>query len=140
MMELRKRKRGLKVTIETTVMSVLLLILIFYIRRGYLLRGIPEITSLQNLPSDTVVIDARDYNVSYKSPIIGAINIPHAYLQRYIYEITTKKVIVVAESIVSRNYVMLYLRRKGFMVIGFYDMVEARDNTNFSSAICNGIT
>ncbi len=127
-------------TIEISVMSVLLLILIFYIRRGYLLRGIPEITSLQNLPSDTVVIDARDYNVFYKSPIIGAINIPHAYLQRYIYEITTKKVIVVAESMVSRNNVMLYLRRKGFMVIGFYDMVEARDSTNFSSAICNGIT
>ncbi|GED34119.1 hypothetical protein BCE02nite_52600 [Brevibacillus centrosporus] len=59
----------MKVTIETTAMSVLLLILIFYIRRGYLLRGIPEITSLQNLPSDNVVIDARDYNVSYKSPL-----------------------------------------------------------------------
>lgn len=64
------------------------------------------------------VIDVRDYTVSHKEPIPGAINIPIAYLNRYYSEIPNVDIYIVGSDKIEKNMGIRILRKKGFQVIG----------------------
>jgi rhodanese-related sulfurtransferase len=64
------------------------------------------------------VIDVRDYNVSYKNPIPGAINIPIAYLNRYYSEIPKVDLYIVASDTIEKNIGIRLLRSKGYQIVG----------------------
>ncbi|MCM3570751.1 hypothetical protein [Neobacillus mesonae] len=65
------------------------------------------------------IIDIRDYNVSYKDPIKGSINIPIAYLNRSIEEIPDNDLYIVTSSSLEKNVGIRFLRKKGFRVVGY---------------------
>ncbi|WP_187118794.1 rhodanese-like domain-containing protein [Bacillus marasmi] len=65
------------------------------------------------------VIDVRDFDESYRNAVVGAINIPIAYLNRNIKEIPKEDLFVVASNSLEKNVGIRLLRKKGFRVIGF---------------------
>lgn len=65
------------------------------------------------------VIDIRDFNDSYKNPIKGAVNIPFAYLNRYIAEIPNREIHLVVSNSLEKNIGIRFLRKKGFRVVGY---------------------
>ncbi|GAA0330366.1 hypothetical protein GCM10008967_21080 [Bacillus carboniphilus] len=65
------------------------------------------------------IVDVRDYNQSYKSPVKGATNIPIAYLKRYWHELKQKDIYVVASTPLEKNMSIRFLKRRGFNVQGF---------------------
>jgi len=65
------------------------------------------------------IIDLRDYNVSYDSPIKGAMNVPIAYLNRNIREIPKEELHVIASDHVEKNIGIRFLRQKGYHVVGY---------------------
>ncbi|PLR83695.1 hypothetical protein [Bacillus sp. V33-4] len=65
------------------------------------------------------IVDLRDYNVAYKNPILGSINIPVAYLKRHYTEIQNSSIHVVASDQLEKNMGIRFLRRKGIRVVGY---------------------
>ncbi|WEG12929.1 hypothetical protein PU629_00815 [Pullulanibacillus sp. KACC 23026] len=64
------------------------------------------------------ILDLRDFNQSYKSPINNALNIPSAYLKRYYSEIPNKAIVIVASEprLVAAD--IQFLKRKGHRIVG----------------------
>ncbi|ADU28599.1 hypothetical protein Bcell_0313 [Evansella cellulosilytica DSM 2522] len=75
---------------------------------------------------DGVIVDVRDYNMAYKEQFDNKKNIPLPYLHRFYGEIEAKKVIVLSSDIVSRNLSIRFLRKKGFIVIG-YSIIDPKN-------------
>ena len=99
---------------------------IFLYRRYLPVYGVRR-THLKDLDLDKItVIDLRDYNVSYKNSIQGALNIPIAYLKRNSQEIPKRELHVIVSSLLEKNIGVRYLRKKGFAVVG-YTMVNHHD-------------
>jgi rhodanese-related sulfurtransferase len=71
------------------------------------------------LEKRNVLLDLRDYDVSSKDPIPGAVNIPIAYLKRYSHTIPKKEVHVIAENPLEKNIGIRYLRKKGYKVLRY---------------------
>ncbi|MDQ0270442.1 hypothetical protein [Cytobacillus purgationiresistens] len=94
---------------------MLLLLLIAVIIAVYLnlrnrpIKGVEAADSFDQHPADVKILDVRDYNQSYQSPILDSINIPVAYLNRYYH----------ASSQIEENMSIRFLRKKGFSVIGY---------------------
>ncbi|MGE6261304.1 hypothetical protein ACQKCU_26125 [Heyndrickxia sporothermodurans] len=65
------------------------------------------------------VIDIRDYNISYNHPIDGSMNIPVAYLKRFINEIPNNDLHIVVSNLLERNVGVRLLCQFGFNVIGY---------------------
>jgi rhodanese-related sulfurtransferase len=65
------------------------------------------------------IIDVRDYNVSYKNPIEGSLNIPLGYLKRNINEIPHSDLHLVVSSLLEKNVGARVLRQKGYRVVGY---------------------
>ncbi|MFS0863579.1 hypothetical protein [Fredinandcohnia sp. 179-A 10B2 NHS] len=91
--------------------------LIFY--RYFPVLGIQckDITNLQD--TNLIVVDVRDYNISYKNPCKSAINIPVAYLERFYNEIPEKRIHIIASTQLEKNVAIRILRRKRFIVTGY---------------------
>ncbi|RST75077.1 sulfurtransferase [Siminovitchia acidinfaciens] len=70
-------------------------------------------------PENKTVIDLRDFNESYKTPITGALNIPVAYLKRYHQEIPRDNLHIIASNKVEKNMGARVLREKGFHVCSY---------------------
>lgn len=87
-----------------------------------------------------MVIDVRDFNVSYKTPIEGAINIPIAYLNRYFNDIPNRDLHLVVSSSIEKNIGTRLLRQKGFRVIGYTntndDKINLKENQMNIKNIC----
>ncbi len=71
------------------------------------------------LDSNDILLDIRDYNVASKNPINGSYSIPAAYLLRYMEEIPGKQVHIVASDRLEKNWAIRVLRKKGYRVIGY---------------------
>lgn len=69
--------------------------------------------------TDTVLLDLRDYQTTFKKPIEGAMNIPYAYLNRYYKEIPRGNIIIVATDTVEKNLAIRLLKNKGYQISGF---------------------
>ncbi|WP_462409425.1 rhodanese-like domain-containing protein [Neobacillus sp. Marseille-QA0830] len=65
------------------------------------------------------IMDVRDYNLSNKEPIDGAINIPIAYLKRNYKEIPNSDLHLIVSSNIEKNMGIRFLRKKGFRVVGY---------------------
>jgi rhodanese-related sulfurtransferase len=65
------------------------------------------------------ILDVRDYNVSYKNPIDGALNIPLGYLKRNMNEIPDRDLHLVVSSLLEKNVGARVLKQKGYRVVGY---------------------
>ncbi|MGE8205960.1 hypothetical protein ACQKP0_15520 [Heyndrickxia sp. NPDC080065] len=84
------------------------------------------------------VIDIRDYNISYNNPIDGSINIPVAYLKRFINEIPNNDVHIVVSNLLERNVGVRLLRQFEFNVMGYTILDPKEKNKNIESLCCKG--
>lgn len=90
---------------------------IFY-KRSMPVFGVRERT-LQSVQTDVCIVDVRDYNESYKGEIPQAINVPVAYLKRYVEEIPGGNVHIVANSSLERNLAVRYFRKQQLNVVSY---------------------
>lgn len=100
------------------ILAIIVILFIFY-TRYFPISGVPLLHFKDIEWDKVVVVDLRDYNVSYKHPVNGAINIPVAYLKRHYHEIPNKVVHVVVSSSIEKNIGIRFLRKKGFRVSGY---------------------
>ncbi len=75
-------------------------------------------TSLQ-CDEETALVDLRDYNISAKHPMEGAVALPYAYLKRYHQELNGKKLYVIAPDLIVRNLSVRFLKNHGHQVLGY---------------------
>ncbi|WP_243290941.1 hypothetical protein [Bacillus sp. FJAT-47783] len=76
--------------------------------------------NMENLDLTTMnIVDIRDYNDAFKSPVHGAINVPVAYFNRYFSKIPQSDLVVVASNRLEKNIGIRFLRKKGFKVVGY---------------------
>jgi hypothetical protein len=78
---------------------------------------------------ETVVLDVRDYNISYKTPIEGAYNLPSAYIKRYYSELPNKALVLATIEPQSVRVDVRFLQRKGFNIVGIVDMNQGAMKT-----------
>jgi rhodanese-related sulfurtransferase len=103
---------------EFFIFIILFLTLTLY-KRYVPVHGVRSL-NLTDLDSNQItIIDIRDFNVSYKNPIDGAINIPTAYLKRNANSIQMKELYLVASNTLEKNVGIRILKRKGFRVAGY---------------------
>ncbi len=69
--------------------------------------------------ADTVLLDVRDYQTTFKQPIEGAMNIPYPYLNRFYKEIPQANIIIVATDTVEKNLTIRFLKKRGYQISGF---------------------
>jgi len=98
----------------------------FIFKRNIQIMRIPQVNKKDIELSVLNVVDIRDYNVSYKSPILGAINIPVSYINRHYTDISKSDLIVVASNRLEKNVGVRLLRQKGFNIVGYilFDQLE----------------
>lgn len=74
------------------------------------------------------ILDVRDYNESYRTPVEGSLNIPLGYLKRHINEIPPRDLHLVVSSLLEKNVGARDLRKKGYQVVRYsivnYDLKE----------------
>jgi rhodanese-related sulfurtransferase len=117
------------------VLSICVIVIALILYKRYVpVRGVRN-NSWEDLDLKKVaVIDLRDYNESYKTPIKGAKNIPIAYLNRFYNEIPKRELYVIGSSSLEKNIGIRFLRQKGFKVIGF-TIIES-DHFWFNENLC----
>ncbi|MEH6941708.1 sulfurtransferase [Bacillus sp. JJ722] len=93
------------------------IILLMMYRRYAPVVGVPCSKIKQNQP--IVIVDLRDYNISNKTPLSNAINIPVAYLNRHHHEIPGKNVHVIAQNQLEKNMGIRLLRKNGINVMSY---------------------
>lgn len=100
--------------------TILLSIIFVFIYGRYVpVWGVSCIDSLNSDVDSLKIVDVRDYNVSYKDPIQGSVNIPVAYLKRNFHELSHSKIIVVASNHLEKNISIRFLRNRGFKIMGY---------------------
>ncbi|MBM7622064.1 rhodanese-related sulfurtransferase [Bacillus tianshenii] len=100
-------------------LMIIISIIAFFIYLRYVpVQGVPCIASVFQ-DKDVKILDVRDYNQSYKSPVKNSINIPVAYLKRNYHELADSKIIVVASDSLEKNISIRFLKTKGINVLGY---------------------
>lgn len=94
------------------------LIGMFIYKRYIPVIDIPLISEFKST-TDTLLLDVRDYQTTWKEPIEGAMNIPYAYLNRFYKEIPHANIIIVASDPVEKNLTLRFLKKKGYQISGF---------------------
>ncbi|WP_409305581.1 hypothetical protein [Peribacillus sp. SCS-155] len=64
-------------------------------------------------------MDVRDYPVSAKNPVEGAMPLPVAYLKREIGVVTSKNVHLIVSDRLERNLGIRMMQDNGFKVTGY---------------------
>lgn len=103
-------------------LSLILLTILnwFLYKRYFPVAGVQNIECFQLEIEQVTIIDLRDYNLSIHSPILGAINIPVAYLNRNFTDIPKDdKIHVIASGRLEKNVGIRFLRYKGYEVVGY---------------------
>ncbi|WP_257535863.1 hypothetical protein [Mesobacillus foraminis] len=101
-------------------MKILLLIslaVIFY-KRYIPVLGVHHTDSNKVNAADVTIIDIRNFNVSTKNPIDGAINLPVAYLHRHFREINDCLLHVVAANALEKMLGFASCRKKVLGSVG----------------------
>ncbi|MCA1320023.1 hypothetical protein LC085_08920 [Bacillus tianshenii] len=101
------------------LLLVIICMITFFLYIRYVpVYGVPCIGS-EIQDNDVKILDVRDYNQSYKDPIINSINIPVAYLKRNYRELYHSNIIVVASDSLEKNVSIRFLKNKGVNVLGY---------------------
>jgi len=82
---------------------------------------------------EKVLLDLRDYNVSYKSPLKGSYNIPSAYLKRYFSELPKQDLVIATEQLKYVRADVRFLQKQGFNIVG---VIEIDEESTGSLTIC----
>ncbi|MDC3412693.1 sulfurtransferase [Aquibacillus sp. 3ASR75-11] len=90
----------------------------------------------ETIHDDITLLDIRDFNVADRMPVSNAINLPQAHLNRYYKKIKSQEVIVIVPDLLSLNFSVRYLRKKGFKVIGYY-MIETGKEFSLERCGCS---
>ncbi|MEH7495504.1 hypothetical protein [Neobacillus niacini] len=98
---------------------VLIVVAIIVYKRYFPVWGVKYYPISQLDQSQIEILDVRDYNESYKSPIVGSINIPIAYFKRNISEIPNRDLHLVVSSLLEKNVGIRTLKKKGYRVVGY---------------------
>jgi len=105
-------------------------VICFLFVRNIQISRIPQMDKKELELSTFTILDVRDYNVSYKSSIDKAMNIPVPYIKRHYKDIKSNDLIVVASNRLEKNVGIRLLRRKGFKVVGYILIDSYKENTN----------
>lgn len=99
--------------------AIIVVLMGMFIYKRYIpILNIPLISDFKPT-TDTVLLDVRDYQTTFKEPIDGAINIPYAYLNRFYKEIPQTSIIIVATDTVEKNLAIRLLKKRGYQISGF---------------------
>ena len=93
--------------------------ILFFYKRYCPVSGVQRTEWSQINSGKINIIDLRDYNVSNHSPVLGAENIPVAYLNRNLNKIPKNNLHIVASGSLEKNVGIRFLRQKGFQVVGY---------------------
>jgi len=112
-------------------------VICFLFVRNIQISRIPQMDKKELELSTFTILDVRDYNVSYKSSIDKAMNIPVPYIKRHYKDIKSNDLIVVASNRLEKNVGIRLLRRKGFKVVG-YILIDSykENNNNIAKNVC----
>ena len=115
-----------------------MVVLYFLFRRNIQIARIPQIDEKELELTRLNIVDLRDYNVSYKSPIENAMNIPVPYIKRHYKDIKSNDLIVAASNRLEKNVGIRILRRKGFKVVGYIliDSYKEKNNIIAKNVCC----
>ncbi|WP_421385138.1 hypothetical protein ACOJQI_10340 [Bacillus salacetis] len=94
-------------------------VLIALYKRYFPVTGVHRLVETPPAADSIQLLDVRDYNQSFNNPVPQSINLPVAYLNRNIHELSGSRVHVVASSKLEKNMSIRILRRKGIEVAGF---------------------
>jgi len=108
-------------------LGIIIVLLILY-KRYFPVLGVEKINWTDLDLKTMKVIDVRDYNDSYNSPIKGAVNIPFGYLHRYYKDLTNGSLYVVVSNSLEKNMSIRFLRNKGFKVDGYFLITDHQRN------------
>ncbi|WNF35867.1 sulfurtransferase [Bacillaceae bacterium IKA-2] len=102
------------------LIALLIVSLLYVYQRHFPVLHVPSMDDTDNnISSNTVLLDVRDYQDASHKPVQGAVNLPYAYLKRHHRQITSSQVVVVASDAVSKNLTIRFLKGHGFKVIGY---------------------
>ena len=112
-------------------------VICFLFVRNIQISRIPQMDKKELELSTFTILDVRDYNVSYKSSIDKAMNIPVPYIKRHYKDIKSNDLIVVASNRLEKKVGIRLLRRKGFKVVG-YILIDSykENNNNIAKNVC----
>lgn len=83
------------------------------------------------------VLDIRDFNVSYKDPIKGSVDVPLSYLRRNLHKIANKNVYVITSDFVGKNLAIRILKQNRYGVIGYTIRKDSGYTPTFFTRIRN---
>lgn len=108
-----------------------IIILATYLVPRYIpVTGIPKMHWNDLDSSKVTILDVRDFNESHKNAVIGAINIPIAYLNRSFNELPDTDIHLVTANSLEKNISARLLRKKGFRVSGYTLLTANFPTTN----------
>jgi len=118
---------------------IIIIVLTYY--RYFPVRGVQCFNTLKVNDDSIQIVDVRDYNQSYKDPVLKAMNIPVGYMKRYYQEISSVKIFVVASDNLEKNISIRFLRKKGFQVTGYMltDCKKCKEQTRNGEEYSHGI-
>ncbi len=100
------------------ILTLLILAVIYY-KRYTPVVGVQS-ADVNSLDKESVkVVDVRDYNESYKDPVVEAVNMPIAYMKRNYHEIAGKNIHVVAADELEKNMSIRFFRKRGIHVTSY---------------------
>ncbi|WP_035323829.1 hypothetical protein [Peribacillus kribbensis] len=102
------------------IIMILVILAVMLYRRCFPVYGVPhKAIEGKKKYQKAVILDLRDYNISYKNEVEGSVALPIAYLNRNFGDITSRCVHIIVSDRLERNLGVRILRNKGFRVIGF---------------------
>ncbi|RFU64684.1 sulfurtransferase [Peribacillus glennii] len=99
---------------------ILLILLVLIYRRYVPVPGVPSrVPEYSDSAQKVAIVDLRDYHISAKNPVGGAMPLPVAYLKREIGGITSKNVHLIVSDKLERNLGIRMMRENGFKVTAY---------------------
>lgn len=108
----------------TAMIAVPLGVLVMLCYRRYV-----PVAKIGNMPlnsisynrDDIILVDTRDFQVSFRDTIDGSYQLPIPYLKRYSREIPSdKQIVIVASDYEGKNLGARCLKQKGKNVVGYH--------------------
>ena len=109
------------------LLLMIILLVGFSLFKRYVPAGHPYTSELSY---KDVILDVRDYQITFKDPVDGAIQIPYGYLKRYYKEIPHKNIVIMAGDLIEKNLAIRFLHKRGYQVKGFIIINEKRKSSN----------
>lgn len=111
--------------------GILIIAVCFYLFYNQIyFRNLPQFDlndGVDQINENYCLLDLRDFNVSYKTPVKCAYNIPSAYLKRYYAELPQKEILILTDD--PRRVVpdVRFLKRKGYRVSGLLSYSDQKE-------------